>query len=225
MTLKKDWKDLNREIAKQKQKEGSDLFPIYKAICVEEHKDLREMVSLRLKEIGNSFRDFKIQFSILIYNNEIQGELIKNGETDLVILDLDQNPTDIVNIVSQIRTFGLYTPIIFASVERMKAYRALNLVTVTDLALADRKDAVNDNSYLLAMRKIDEYLISLENSKEIKSMDRILFPILNHLIYHAIDKQTLYLSKGPRLISSAIFRAKEIKKHVERILNEKDKKD
>ncbi|MEM3369550.1 MAG: hypothetical protein QW783_03495 [Candidatus Micrarchaeia archaeon] len=224
MGIKKNWDEIKKEIEKRKAISTNNPFPTYRAICVEEHEDLRSILATRLKEIGNSYRDFKIDFSILKYNSEIQSEIIKNGEIDLVIVDLDQYPNDPVNITSQIRAFGWHIPIIFASVEKIKAVKALNLVSVTDLAFST-KGSTNNSSYLLAMKRIDEHLFSLSKQHQIKSLNQILFPILNNLIYHAMDKQVLYLSKGPKIISSAILRAKEIRKHVVSILNEKDKND
>ncbi|MCX8202240.1 MAG: hypothetical protein N3G74_00290 [Candidatus Micrarchaeota archaeon] len=212
MENKNNFEKIKKEIEEIKSKNAN--HPIFKAICVEEHDSLRNGLSSRLKEIGNSFRGFKVEFSLAKFNNEIPGLIIKNEGADLVIIDLDQHPNDPVNTVNQIRAFGWYIPVIFASVERIKAVKALNIVKSVDIAFSGINNLSNNGSIIYNLNKFESYL-SMQDMAKKSQLERMLFPILDNLIYNSVDKQVLYLSKGPRIISSAILRAKEIRMHVE----------
>lgn len=215
-----DWKRrIKKDLRKLSSSKG-DSIPVYKAICVEEHDLLREKLEYRLPYIGNSRRDMKIEFSILKYNSEIPIEIVRSGGTDLVIVDLDQNGFDPIDITSQIRAFGAYTPIFFASVELIKAQKILDYISKNDLRyFSGESSLLGSGPFSLNLTKLDLYLLQMQAKGKTVYLNEFLFPILNNLIYHAVDKARLYLAGGPRLIPSAIIRAKEIKRHVDKILH------
>lgn len=223
MENKKQFDEFKKELKARNRKE----FPVYKAIYVEEHDRIRELIGKRLIELGNSCKDFKIEFTILKYNFKIPAELVKNCTTDLVILDLDQQFSDPLNTVDQIRSFGWHTPIIFSSVEINTAQKTLARLSAMDLAVSKQyMETSNSLSLEKSLIKINDYLISLNNiTKKQYKLERLLFPTLNHLIYHSSDKFSLYTSRASRTIPTLIKKAKAIKQLVESIIKPNDKEE
>ncbi|MCS7109334.1 MAG: response regulator [Candidatus Micrarchaeota archaeon] len=211
---------IKKEIEKLKNK-VNDSNPFFHVICVEEHDSLREGLAQRLKDVSNSLKGFSIEFSLIKYNSQIPSEIVKNGGTDLVIIDLDQT-FDLIDTVNQIRAFGWHIPLIFTSVEKIKASNSLLLVKKTDASFSEFKYNLN-YSIVYSLDKLNEFINS--NDKQFTPFERQIFPILDNLIYQAIDKQKLYLSQCSRIIINSILRAKEIKRKIDELIRNNRRED
>jgi len=204
---------------KKKEKKGRN----FKVIYVEEYFKIKNPIA---ENLSIPHKNYSFELITKTFNSEVISELIKNPDVSLVILDADQLLDNFVQITSQIRAFGWYIPIVYASADKKRAERVLSKVYEEDIKYQKsfsikKTDEVTQNQ--LNFIKIGEYLIPTSTfaNDEIR-LKHLLYPTVNNLIYEAWEKFSLFTSVAASKLYRLIRNANLVKEQVDKILN-KDK--
>ena len=195
----------------------------FKIVYVEEYFKIKNPIVENLLTPHNNYH---FELITKTYNSEVIGELIRNPNISLIILDVDQIWDNFPQIVSQIRAFSWHIPIVFASADKKRAEKVLSTVYEEDIKYqkAFNTKKIEEDEKNLDFVKIGGYLIPINvfANNEIK-MKHLLYPTVNNLIYQAWDKFSLVTSIATSKLYRLIRNANLVKRQVDEVLNKERK--
>jgi len=195
----------------------------FKIVYVEEYFKIKNPIVENLLTPHNNYH---FELITKTYNSEVIGELIRNPNISLIILDVDQLWDNFPQIVSQIRAFGWHIPIVFASADKKRAEKVLSTVYEEDIKYqkAFKTKKIEGDAKNMDFVRIGGYLIPINvfANNEIK-LKHLLYPTVNNLIYQAWDKFSLVTSIATSKLYRLVRNANLIKKQVDEVLNKERK--